>query len=194
MKAEHFPEENDVLKAPPGLPEGACYDLPIHRHAGGIVSVWRPTKDDIKRIAMGAPIYLHVEGRTHPPLVLLTESPFVPPEATPERAGEIAGGAAHCGSCRYWVKPRLEAGDREGTCTRWMKPSLHHYHCPEHRDALRVCGCGKGRLSIESNGIGDYFVRCSGCGKESNQVRCEGPDHAADRWNQGFMKGDDVEG
>ena len=194
MKAEHFPEQNDVLKAPPGLPEDACYDLPIHRHAGGIVSVWRPTKEDIKRIAMGAPIYLHVEGRTHPPLVLLTESPFIPPEASQERLDEIASGASHCGNCRYWVKPRLEAGDREGTCTRWMKPSVHHYHCQEHKPEMLACGCEKGRLTVTVDPQDRWYIRCTGCGKESDRSNCFHADFAVDRWNQGFLKDGKLEG
>lgn len=47
---------------------------------------------------------------------------------------------------------------------------------------LFLCECG-GEGKILSNGIGDYFVRCELCGRETDQARCEEPGHAAKRWN-----------
>lgn len=60
---------------------------------------------------------------------------------------------------------------------------------------LNGCECGS-RLSLEilSNGIGDYFVRCPGCGLESDQHSCEWENHAVDRWNNGTLAGRDFEG
>lgn len=130
MNAEHFPEANDVLKAPPGVPGDRCYDLPIHRYAGGVISCWRPTKEDIKRIAMGEPIYLHVEGLTHPPLVLMTETPFMPPLANQERLREIAEGAPACCKCRHF-KP-YEPGHAEGVCMKLMRTTVYHHTCADY--------------------------------------------------------------
>ena len=129
MNAEHFPEANDVLKAPPGVPGDRCYDLPIYRYPGGFVSCWRPTKEDIKRIAMGEPIFLHVEGHTHPPLVLTTETPFVPEQATPDRAAEIAAGADACQHCRHFKQGSNT--DVEGVCMKFMRTTVYHHACTD---------------------------------------------------------------
>lgn len=56
---------------------------------------------------------------------------------------------------------------------------------------LQPCKCGSANLSIESNGIGDYFVICNKCGKRSSDVRCEGEDYAVERWNK--WRGDEPE-
>lgn len=76
-----------------------------------------------------------------------------------------------------------------GVLCRWVAedalPTL--IPCPD---------CGTQPLpgaDIHPNGIGDEFVRCPGCGKESSQVRCESKQHAAERWNAGIYKGHDFE-
>lgn len=61
---------------------------------------------------------------------------------------------------------------------------------------LRNCDCGQVMnfdTDVHGNGIGDFFVKCQACGAESNQIRCEGRRHAAERWNSRFMAGDDLE-
>ena len=140
MNAENFPEANDVLKAPPGVPGDRCYDLPIHRYTspdghgpGGIVSCWRPTKEDIKRIALGEPIYLHVEGKTHPPLLLTTENLFLPMEPTPSGLAEIDAGASACSNCLHFKK--AQSDPREGVCMRLMRTTVHHHVCDDHQGA-----------------------------------------------------------
>lgn len=130
MKAEAFPEANTVLSAPPGLPEGACYDLPIHRHSRGVISCWRPTADDLVRLNLGGPIYLMVEGATHPPLLLLTESPFMPLQPDDLRAEAISNGAQHCGNCGHFQRA---AAAVEGVCQRWLKTSVFHHECDQHQ-------------------------------------------------------------
>ena len=129
MKAENFPESNAVLKAPPGVPGERCYDLPIYRYPGGLVSCWRPTREDIKRIVMGDPIWLHVEGLTHPPLVLMTETPFVTEQATPERAEEIANGSNACLSCRHFRAG--DDGGQDGVCMKFMRTTVYHHACAD---------------------------------------------------------------
>lgn len=69
---------------------------------------------------------------------------------------------------------------------------------PEEEELLlRKCDCGQSMefdSDVHSNGIGDYFVKCPGCGAESSQVQCEGRRQAAERWNARTMKGHDFEG
>jgi hypothetical protein len=130
MNAEQFPESNDVLKAPPGVPGDRCYDLPIYRYSGGVISCWRPTLEDIKRIVMGEPIYLHVEGPTHPPLMLMTATPFVPAMASAEREAEITAGAEACQTCRHF-KPGAN-GETEGVCMKFMRTTVYHHQCEDY--------------------------------------------------------------
>lgn len=51
---------------------GPCGGLPIRDEkttAGdGMTSAWFPTPEEIERIAAGAPVYLTVLGRVHPPV------------------------------------------------------------------------------------------------------------------------------
>lgn len=54
---------------------------------------------------------------------------------------------------------------------------------------LKPCPfCGCDRVTIVSNGIGDYFAMCgeedSGCGASSSPVLCESEKLAAERWNR----------
>lgn len=57
---------------------------------------------------------------------------------------------------------------------------------------LKPCPfCGSRLAVIRSNGIGDFFVICgdssddeNGCGARTSDVRCEGEEYAAERWNR----------
>jgi len=62
---------------------------------------------------------------------------------------------------------------------------------------VRACPfCGNERLTIEANGIGDYFVICqdpeypdaNGCGARTSDVRCESQEYAIERWNRRAKK------
>lgn len=52
--------------------DGFCGGLPIRdeRTTAGdtMVSAWIPTAEEIARIREGAPIYLYIVGRVHPPV------------------------------------------------------------------------------------------------------------------------------
>jgi len=39
------------------------------------------------------------------------------------------------------------------------------------------------RNPFNSNGIGDYYIRCDECGASTSDVRCETYKQAAERWN-----------
>jgi hypothetical protein len=81
---------NSVLRAAPG-DEGNVYDLPIARLSdGSLMSCWEVDAKALMDIAEDGKIFLHVLGRTHPPLLLLTKPAFTEP-AEPETEGENDG-------------------------------------------------------------------------------------------------------
>lgn len=74
MRPTQHPSNNDVLRAPPGVPIEECQPLAITRvrfEQGGefaVWSYWRPSAAELKAIADGALIRLSIAGLTHPPL------------------------------------------------------------------------------------------------------------------------------
>jgi hypothetical protein len=46
--------------------DGPCRTLEICDHEGFMISAWAPTDAERARIAAGAPIFLHIQGYTHP--------------------------------------------------------------------------------------------------------------------------------
>lgn len=57
------------LGAPPNWnheTDGICHTLEICDRDGFMISGWLPTEAERKRIAEGAPIFLHIQGITHP--------------------------------------------------------------------------------------------------------------------------------
>ncbi|WP_440221849.1 hypothetical protein ACQQ2N_12200 [Dokdonella sp. MW10] len=48
----------------------AIVDVEVQGGANVMVSSWQPTPDEIRAIAAGAPIYLHVWGTAHPPVAV----------------------------------------------------------------------------------------------------------------------------
>lgn len=46
--------------------DGICHTLEILDRDGEMLSAWQPTDAERKRIAAGAPIYLHIQGTAHP--------------------------------------------------------------------------------------------------------------------------------
>lgn len=46
--------------------DGICYTLEICDRDGWMISGWMPTDAERKRIAEGAAIFLHIQGRIHP--------------------------------------------------------------------------------------------------------------------------------
>ena len=46
---------------------GICHTLEIvDDPTGFMISAWQPNEAELARIAAGAPIYLHIQGREHP--------------------------------------------------------------------------------------------------------------------------------
>lgn len=80
MKSIEFEGQNIMLMPPPNMERGTCGQLPAYRDPDGrLISVWKPDADDLKAIAEGAHILLHVWSGSHPPVALsvqkMTELP-----------------------------------------------------------------------------------------------------------------------
>jgi hypothetical protein len=76
MKPSDFAESTTVFRAPAGMTEEECGSLAVHDTGEAPISRWEPTPEERQAIAAGAPIWLWVFGRGHPPVSLATESPF----------------------------------------------------------------------------------------------------------------------
>jgi hypothetical protein len=74
MEIERISGANVLLGAPEGWDaarEGTeIVGLPALRTEKGYVSQWRPTAEEIERLAAGAPILLSVLGCSHPPVAI----------------------------------------------------------------------------------------------------------------------------
>ena len=77
MRAHDFPEANTELRAPEGL-EDQVYDLQVWKDPSIplVISQWKPTWLDRWRILWGKPLWLQVQGVTHPPVTIETDYPF----------------------------------------------------------------------------------------------------------------------
>lgn len=72
MKAIEFATQNMMLMPPNGAERGTCGQLPAYHNPsnGSIVSVWKPDAEELKGLAEGAHILLHVYGGAHPPVAM----------------------------------------------------------------------------------------------------------------------------
>jgi hypothetical protein len=75
MRPTQHPSNNDVLRAPPGVPIEECTPLAITRAeypngAPVVLSYWRPSEAERKAIAEGALVAFQAWGRTHPPVYI----------------------------------------------------------------------------------------------------------------------------
>ncbi len=81
VKPQSFPESNANLGGGPAARYGTqddVMDLPVHRSADQIISCWRLSWADRLRALVHGRVWLHVlTMRSHPPVKLATESPFV---------------------------------------------------------------------------------------------------------------------
>lgn len=73
MRPTQHPTNNDVLRAPPGVPIEECRPLPITRvqYSDGtpaVWSYWMPSDAERAAIAAGASVRLSAMGGRHPPV------------------------------------------------------------------------------------------------------------------------------
>jgi hypothetical protein len=83
VRPTDFPEKTRVLQKPPGMTDEECQPLAIHDTGEQLISRWEPTPEERRAIAAGAPIWLSVTGRGHPPVNLEVVSPFDEPVPAP---------------------------------------------------------------------------------------------------------------
>lgn len=81
MKAIKTENSNSVLKAPEGSTN--VYDLPITRlvyedGTNAVESCWELSKKEIELVKQTGKIYYVCLGKTHPPILLSTESQLEP--------------------------------------------------------------------------------------------------------------------
>lgn len=80
MDRTQHPTNNDVLGAPKGWDQSElpCSALPITRviadRVEHVVSFWRPTPDELKKLANGALVELWVVGHNMPPVALAVDA------------------------------------------------------------------------------------------------------------------------
>lgn len=51
--------------------EGICHTLEIVDRDGWMISAWKPSPAEIMRLAAGAPMFLHIQGASHPVVALV---------------------------------------------------------------------------------------------------------------------------
>ena len=78
MTPYHFTGQERVLEAPPGYDHearGECGGLPVlFTEDGGVVSVWKPTPEELATLNRGGGVVLHVIGG-QPPVALGVTGP-----------------------------------------------------------------------------------------------------------------------
>lgn len=72
MRHTQHPTNNDVLRAPPGVPHEECQPLRIGYTDGtlGVRSYWQPSKQEREALAAGALVCFECWGTTHPPVAI----------------------------------------------------------------------------------------------------------------------------
>lgn len=46
--------------------DGLCHTLEICDRDGWMISAWRPSEAELQRLIAGEPLFLHIQGRSHP--------------------------------------------------------------------------------------------------------------------------------
>jgi hypothetical protein len=73
MRPIQHPSNNDVLRAPPGVPIEECTPLPITRviyqgGTNGVWSYWQPSAEELALLKAGKHLRVEIIGGTQPPL------------------------------------------------------------------------------------------------------------------------------
>jgi hypothetical protein len=112
VKPTDFPQKTRVLQKPPSMNDEECQPLAIHDTGEELVSRWEPTTEERQQLAAGAPIWLTIVGRGHPPVRLEVSSPW-PGEFTSPRAAPATGPrrpwTARCGACAVTADTTVDA-------------------------------------------------------------------------------------
>lgn len=87
MKPAPFDQATGNLAPPEGWTREQCGDLPFHYDGQAYVSCWEPSDEERRLIAEGAPVWLYVWGRAHPPVKVTAESPWAAAPASDDGEG-----------------------------------------------------------------------------------------------------------
>lgn len=83
--------------------DGLCHTLDICDRDGWMISAWTPSAAELKRLNEGLPVFLHIQGVTHPVVSLHVPEP-TPGAAVTCRARSNAIGSEGqcllCGACQ----------------------------------------------------------------------------------------------
>jgi len=77
-----FHESNCVLDKPRDMDHDSCESLQVWRGlydngAPAVISCWKLTKDEVEELLATGRVWLHVIGKTMPPVFLSAENPFL---------------------------------------------------------------------------------------------------------------------
>lgn len=86
-RAVGFNGSNQVFRAPPGLPQDECYDLPVFLDLDGrqIISAWRLTPEELVEVQKTGVVWLSIVGLSMSP-VLVSGTALVTVDGAPAQA------------------------------------------------------------------------------------------------------------
>ena len=67
----------NYIRAPKGMSSDECIDLPCHRTLSSVLSCWRLTDDELKKLAVTGVLWVEIMGDTMLPLRVLGHSPIL---------------------------------------------------------------------------------------------------------------------
>jgi hypothetical protein len=70
MKAIEFEGQTHLLNPPPSMERGSCGALPVFAHDHRMISVWKPTPEELEALNKGYHIALTIMGDVHPPVMM----------------------------------------------------------------------------------------------------------------------------
>lgn len=76
MNAVSFPHQNITFTKPENMTDEECGSLPAFKGEGHLISCWKLSEDDLKRVNETGIIWFDMLGNQQPPICLSTESPF----------------------------------------------------------------------------------------------------------------------
>lgn len=70
MTPQRFSECNIVMRKPEKMTEEECCDVHAYADGNQVITCWSPTPEELVKLNLGEPVYLHVVGATMPPVDL----------------------------------------------------------------------------------------------------------------------------
>jgi hypothetical protein len=79
MTAQRFANSNIVMMAPRGMDNCCDVHAAIGQYENGqpyIITAWRPTPEELVKINLGEPVWLHIVSHRMPPVSVTMDNPF----------------------------------------------------------------------------------------------------------------------